>query len=131
DLIRRLHEHESEISAPATPASQSPSVSRPSAPAPPSASAASAPPATPEPAFCSSGHPSEASLLGEGGRPETFSAPPSESSPTASTRPPQSCSPGRGRAVCDRDLRQLAAVTSAVPADTPAPSAPTAVTPPS
>src|SRR5207237_4090824 len=104
DLVRRLHEHESEICAPTTPAYQSPSVSRPSAPAPPSARAASALPATPEPAFCSSGHPSEASLLGEVGRPEAVSASSSDS-PTASTWPPQSCSSGRGRAVCDRDLQ--------------------------
>jgi hypothetical protein len=60
DLVRRLREHESEISAPATPRYQSPSVPRPSAPAPLKTSlaetpAASAPPATPDPALCSSG----------------------------------------------------------------------------
>jgi hypothetical protein len=60
DLVRRLHEHESEISVPPTPASQSLSVPRPSAPAPPKTAlaeppAAPAPPATPDPALCSSG----------------------------------------------------------------------------
>jgi hypothetical protein len=60
DLVRRLHERESEISEPATPASQSPSAPRiPTAPAPLKASlaetsAVAAPPAMPEPAFCSS-----------------------------------------------------------------------------